>query len=89
MRDIFKASRISNSRQSECFLATMSKRKHEGEKEKVVLAYSGGLDTSVILVWLVEKGMFPESSICKILSFSDFYRALPHELGLCLSKSMK
>ena len=27
-----------------------------GEKEKVVLAYSGGLDTSVILVWLVEKG---------------------------------
>ena len=26
------------------------------EKEKVVLAYSGGLDTSVILVWLVEKG---------------------------------
>ena len=24
-------------------------------KEKVVLAYSGGLDTSVILVWLVEK----------------------------------
>lgn len=25
-------------------------------KEKVVLAYSGGLDTSVILVWLVEKG---------------------------------
>ena len=34
----------------------MSKRKHEGEKEKVVLAYSGGLDTSVILVWLVEKG---------------------------------
>ena len=34
----------------------MSKRKLEGEKEKVVLAYSGGLDTSVILVWLVEKG---------------------------------
>lgn len=26
------------------------------EKDKVVLAYSGGLDTSVILVWLVEKG---------------------------------
>lgn len=25
-------------------------------KQKVVLAYSGGLDTSVILVWLVEKG---------------------------------
>lgn len=26
------------------------------QKQKVVLAYSGGLDTSVILVWLVEKG---------------------------------
>ncbi len=24
--------------------------------DKVVLAYSGGLDTSVILKWLVEKG---------------------------------
>jgi len=27
-----------------------------GEKPKVVLAYSGGLDTSVILAWLVDKG---------------------------------
>lgn len=37
----------------------MSKRAAKeisAEKEKVVLAYSGGLDTSVILVWLVEKG---------------------------------
>jgi argininosuccinate synthase len=25
-------------------------------REKVVLAYSGGLDTSVILKWLCEKG---------------------------------
>ena len=32
------------------------KAKTSAEKEKVVLAYSGGLDTSVILVWLVEKG---------------------------------
>lgn len=34
---------------------TPSKKANVG-KEKVVLAYSGGLDTSVILVWLVEKG---------------------------------
>ena len=34
---------------------TPSKKANAG-KEKVVLAYSGGLDTSVILVWLVEKG---------------------------------
>ena len=26
------------------------------EKPRVVLAYSGGLDTSCILVWLIEKG---------------------------------
>ncbi len=26
------------------------------EKEKVILAYSGGLDTSVILKWLINKG---------------------------------
>jgi len=32
-----------------------SKKQNVG-KEKVVLAYSGGLDTSVILVWLVQKG---------------------------------
>ena len=25
-------------------------------KEKVVLAYSGGLDTSIILKWLIEEG---------------------------------
>lgn len=31
-------------------------KKSAPSKEKVVLAYSGGLDTSVILVWLVEKG---------------------------------
>ena len=31
-------------------------KKSASDKEKVVLAYSGGLDTSVILVWLVEKG---------------------------------
>jgi argininosuccinate synthase len=31
-------------------------KKSAPTKEKVVLAYSGGLDTSVILVWLVQKG---------------------------------
>ena len=36
----------------------MTKRDNAGnsKKEKVVLAYSGGLDTSVILVYLIEKG---------------------------------
>jgi argininosuccinate synthase len=35
---------------------SLAKKSTAGGKEKVVLAYSGGLDTSVILVWLVEKG---------------------------------
>lgn len=26
------------------------------ERKKVILAYSGGLDTSCILLWLIEKG---------------------------------
>jgi len=26
------------------------------EKKRIILAYSGGLDTSCILVWLQEKG---------------------------------
>lgn len=39
------------------FCGIMSKRKAgDVEKERVVLAYSGGLDTSVILVWLIEQG---------------------------------
>ncbi len=27
-----------------------------GSKGKVVLAYSGGLDTSIILAWLIDQG---------------------------------
>lgn len=35
---------------------TSPSKKSNTTKDKVILAYSGGLDTSVILVWLVEKG---------------------------------
>lgn len=35
-------------------------------KEKVVLAYSGGLDTSVILKWLVEKGYEVIAYTCNV-----------------------
>lgn len=41
------------------FLRAMSSNKistPSGKKEKVVLLYSGGLDTSTILVWLIEQG---------------------------------
>jgi argininosuccinate synthase len=36
--------------------SSMPSKRANSAKDKVVLAYSGGLDTSVILVWLVEKG---------------------------------
>lgn len=34
------------------------------KKEKVVLAYSGGLDTSIILKWLIEDGNYDVISVC-------------------------
>ncbi|PKP56125.1 MAG: argininosuccinate synthase, partial [Candidatus Altiarchaeales archaeon HGW-Altiarchaeales-2] len=36
------------------------------DKEKVVLAYSGGLDTSVILKWLIEKNYEVIAYTCNI-----------------------
>ena len=37
-------------------MAEPAAKKSKVEKPKVVLAYSGGLDTSTILVWMIEKG---------------------------------
>ena len=37
-------------------MKTKQKNQIKENKKKIVLAYSGGLDTSVILKWLVEKG---------------------------------
>lgn len=42
------------------------------EKKKVVLAYSGGLDTSVILKWLSEKGMDVICYIANVGQIEDF-----------------
>jgi argininosuccinate synthase len=39
------------------------------KKEKVLLAYSGGLDTSCILVWLIEEGY---EVICFAAGFTKF-----------------
>jgi len=39
-------------------------------KEKVVLAYSGGLDTSVILKWLIESSGWTREEIAKRLNTS-------------------
>lgn len=47
---------MSKRKSSESTPSPATKKASSNGKEKVVLAYSGGLDTSVILVWLVEKG---------------------------------
>ncbi len=44
-----------------------SRKSKMAQKPTVVLAYSGGLDTSCILVWLIEKGF---DVVCYLVSFS-------------------
>jgi argininosuccinate synthase len=44
-------------------------------KEKVILAYSGGLDTSVILKWLVDKGYDVVAYIADVGQADDFEAA--------------
>ena len=43
-----------------------------GNREKVVLAYSGGLDTSVILKWLVEEGFDVIAYVADVGQEEDF-----------------
>ncbi len=41
-------------------------------EEKVILAYSGGLDTSVILKWLIDKGYDVIAYIADVGQEDDF-----------------
>ena len=43
----------------------VEEKKQPEEKKRVILAYSGGLDTSCILVWLIEQGY---EVICYLVS---------------------
>jgi argininosuccinate synthase len=51
-------------------------------KEKVVLAYSGGLDTSVILKWLIDKGYDVIAYIADVGQEDDFEAAKKKALEL-------
>jgi argininosuccinate synthase len=56
------------------------------QKEKVVLAYSGGLDTSCILKWLVEKGYEVIAYIADVGQQEDFEAAKEKALLIGASK---
>lgn len=55
-------------------------------KEKVVLAYSGGLDTSCILKWLVDKGYDVVAYIADVGQKEDFKAAKEKALKIGASK---
>jgi len=55
-------------------------------KEKVVLAYSGGLDTSVILKWLIEKGFNVIAFVADVGQTEDFEECKKKALLLGASK---
>ncbi len=55
-------------------------------KEKVVLAYSGGLDTSVILKWLIEKGYDVVAFVADVGQQEDFEECRKKALKLGASK---
>ena len=56
------------------------------KKEKVVLAYSGGLDTSVILKWLINKGYDVIAYIADVGQAGDFQKAKRKALKAGASK---
>lgn len=53
----------------------MSTSGNQSSKQKVVLAYSGGLDTSVILKWLIEQGHEVVAGIVNVGQDEDFAAA--------------
>jgi argininosuccinate synthase len=55
-------------------------------KEKVILAYSGGLDTSIILKWLIDKGYDVVCYIADVGQDDDFKAAEKKAIDLGASK---
>lgn len=62
------------------------KMKKNSKSKKVVLAYSGGLDTSVILKWLVNKGYEVVCYLADVGQEEDFEKAKEKALAIGASK---
>jgi len=60
--------------------------KKEETKQKVILAYSGGLDTSVILKWLIDKGFDVVCYMADVGQDEDFEAAKKKALSIGASK---
>jgi len=56
------------------------------QKEKIILAYSGGLDTSVILKWLIDKNFEVIAYIADVGQDDDFESAREKALAIGASK---
>lgn len=56
------------------------------DKGKVLLAYSGGLDTSVILAWLIEQGYETMAYIADVGQEEDFEAIKKKALAVGASK---
>ena len=60
-------------------MAEPAAKKSKTERPKVVLAYSGGLDTSTILVWMIEKGF---DVICYCADVGQLGEDFAEEMGI-------
>ena len=56
------------------------------KKEKVILAYSGGLDTSVILKWLIEKNFDVIAYVADVGQDEDFEEVMAKAINIGASK---
>jgi argininosuccinate synthase len=56
------------------------------DKGKVLLAYSGGLDTSVILAWLIEEGYETMAYVADVGQEEDFDAIREKALAVGASK---
>jgi argininosuccinate synthase len=64
----------------------MGARRRPGSGRKVILAYSGGLDTSVILAWLLEQGYDVVAYLADVGQDEDFAAAERKALSLGASR---